>query len=165
MSSPFAISCIRKSAPLYATIPRTRLLLQILNKNSLKISNQARNDTGSDVVIVKSPPEILTASPVHEPSEPPEVVETPGLPIFDPVPPERPSDPPPLSPGPNPGPEFPVPPHPSAPVPEAPRPPTPSPPGYPEVIPPHAPDTIPPMPPEPGSPPPRHPEIPSPLII
>ncbi|KAL2469802.1 Uncharacterized protein Adt_37938 [Abeliophyllum distichum] len=162
MSSPFAISRIRKCTALYATIPRTRFLLQILNKNSLKISNQARNGTDSVVAIVKSPPEILTASAVHNLPGPPEVVETPGLLIFDPVPPDSPSDPPPLSPGPNPGPEFPVPPRPSAPVPEAPRPPTPSPPGYPEVIPPHAPDI---MPPEAGPPPPKHPENRSPLII
>ncbi|XP_022874234.1 vegetative cell wall protein gp1-like [Olea europaea var. sylvestris] len=139
MSPPFAISSTRKSIPLYASSSRALLSSQSFNKN-LK---QPCND-GS----VKSPLEMT---------------ESPFLPISDLVPQERPSDPPPLSPGSNPGPEFPIPPHPSAPVPEAPRPPSPSPPGYPEIFPPHAPDIT---PPEPGPPPPRKPKImPSPIIV
>lgn len=74
------------------------------------------------------------------------------------------ADPPPLSPGPNPGPEFPGPPIQSPPGPEGPRPPVPSPPGEPEAFPPHGPDVIPPKPPGPGLPNPIKPDIPPPFM-
>ncbi|KZV28532.1 hypothetical protein F511_31443 [Dorcoceras hygrometricum] len=123
----------------------------------------------------KSPPEINTPPPVQEPSVTPEVPRTTGVPEFEPIPSENPADPPPLSPGPNPGPEFPGPPNPSPPTPDAPRPPMPSPPGVPEVpvpsppnepevVPPHGPDVVPPMPPEPGPSGPNFPDMPPPIM-
>ncbi|PIN00773.1 hypothetical protein CDL12_26724 [Handroanthus impetiginosus] len=79
---------------------------------------------------------------------------------FNTIPPEKPADPPPLSPGPNPGPELPDPPNQSPPTPEGPLPPLPSPPGEPEAFPPGGPDVIPPERPEPGPPKPTEPDIP-----
>lgn len=108
----------------------------------------------------QSPPEITTQPPVQEPNVILEVPRMPGVPDFNPIPSENPADPLPLSPGPNPGPEFPGPPNPSPPMPDAPRPLIPSPPGEPEVIPPHGPDVVPTMPPEPGPPNPNYPDIP-----
>ncbi|KAI3713117.1 hypothetical protein L1987_71689 [Smallanthus sonchifolius] len=84
--------------------------------------------------LADNPPEIsLKTLPAHEFSVPPEVPRTHNFPDFDP---EKPTDPPPLSP--NPAPEFPGPPKPDPeiqpPGPEMPVPP--NTPGGPEVVPP-----------------------------
>lgn len=68
----------------------------------------------------------------------------------------------PSDPGPNPGPEFPLPPNPSPPTPDGPMPPLPSPPGGPDTFPPNGPDVI---PPKPGPPHPIKPDIPVPPLI
>lgn len=91
----------------------------------------------------KSPPEIPTAPPQHNPGLPPEVPQRPNIPEFDPIPPERPVDPQPITPGPIP--EFPGPPDPIPPKPD----PEWSPP-QPEVTPPHGPSIEPPKPQEPS---------------
>ncbi|XAR49045.1 hypothetical protein NMG60_11032075 [Bertholletia excelsa] len=57
----------------------------------------------------KTPPEFTAPqSPNIKSDVPPEVPRTPNVPDFDSVPPEKPADPPPVRPGPNP--EFPGPP-------------------------------------------------------
>ncbi|KAI3459437.1 hypothetical protein Pfo_016100 [Paulownia fortunei] len=103
--------------------------------------------------------DFLAPPPLHNPGVPPELPQITNVLEFDTIPPEKPSDPPPLSPGPNPGP-----PNPSPPTPEGPRPPMPSPPGEPEAFPPHGPDVIPPKPREPGPPHPIKPDIPPPFM-
>ncbi|KAK6146022.1 hypothetical protein DH2020_019891 [Rehmannia glutinosa] len=96
-----------------------------------------------------SKPGFTAPPPLHNPGMLPELPQITNVLELDTIPPEKPADPPPLSPGPNPGPEFPSPPTPSPPMPEGPKPPMPSPPGEPEAFPP---DVTPPKPPEPGLP-------------
>ncbi|KAK1438936.1 hypothetical protein QVD17_04749 [Tagetes erecta] len=91
-----------------------------------------------------------------------EVVTTPNVPDFDPVPPEKPADPPPITP--NPAPDFPGPPKPDPeiqpPGPDMPVPP--NTPGGPEVVPPTVPEWTPPNPPEVVPQHPTPPEVPLP---
>ncbi|GJT32399.1 hypothetical protein Tco_0922818 [Tanacetum coccineum] len=92
----------------------------------------------------------ITTQPGHEFSVPQELPSTPYVPDFDPIPPEKPSDPPPLSP--NPTPDFPGPAKPDPEIqppsgPDMPVPPN-MPPSGPEVVPPTVPEWMPPTPPE-----------------
>ncbi|PWA67824.1 hypothetical protein CTI12_AA315570 [Artemisia annua] len=99
------------------------------------------------IKLAKNPPQVhLTTQPEHEFSVPQELPSTPNVPDFDP---DKPSDPPPLSP--NPTPEFPGPAKPDPeiqpPGPDMPVPPN-MPPSGPEVVPPTVPEWMPPTPPE-----------------
>lgn len=112
-------------------------------------------DQSPEISPGKTPTEFPPA-PNYEPTTvPPEVRSAVPPPSFDPigpVPQEVPNDPPPGSPGPNPGPEFPGPPLPSPPMPDIPMP-------KPEVPPPGGPDIVPPRPPEIDPPPTGPPDI------
>ncbi|KAI3523915.1 hypothetical protein L1887_02427 [Cichorium endivia] len=126
--------------------------------SALKLANNPR------LISLITPPEFPSRpSPEHEFSVPQEVPRTPNIPDFDPIPPEKPADPPPLQP--NPTPEFPGPPNPDPdiqpPGPEIPVPPMT--PGGPEVVPPTTPEWMPPKPPDVGPRHPTDPDIPLPV--
>ncbi|KAL8485093.1 hypothetical protein ACS0TY_027405 [Phlomoides rotata] len=128
---------------IFPTIPKPNFAIPQFGKqpqsfSAFPVAGQAHDPT---YVPGKSPPEIPTAPPWHNPGLPPEVPQRPNIPEFDPIPPEKPIDPPPTAPGPSP--EFPGPPDPIPPKPEpewAPK--------EPEAVPPSGPDIEPPRPPE-----------------
>ncbi|CAK9147547.1 unnamed protein product [Ilex paraguariensis] len=193
--SAVSLNLIKKTtpfSPLISTIAKPSSVSQSSNAISLKeinpihgcpasislISGQMRHHQ-SDVPL-RTPPEFPSEPPEHNPAVPPEVLWTPNVPDYDPIPPEKPADTPPLSPGPTPDflgspmpstppPDIPLPPMPSRPPPDIPQPPMPSwpgpdiPQGPPDVFPPRAPDFIPPKPPDVGPPDPQSPEIPPPV--
>ncbi|GER43569.1 actin cytoskeleton-regulatory complex protein PAN1 [Striga asiatica] len=99
--------------------------------------------------------DISSPPPEYEPGVPTEMPPRPNIPEIGPIPLAMPADPPPLSPGPNSGSEFPSPPDLIPPEPEAPRPHVPSPP---EIVPP---DVTSPKSPEPGPP---YPDEPPPIM-
>ncbi|KAH6769967.1 hypothetical protein C2S52_014770 [Perilla frutescens var. hirtella] len=137
MSTIFASissNLFKKSIPLYAstTIPKQKKAIvqygpQTCSLASFRVSGRANDPT---YVPGKSPPEVPTAPPSHNPGIPPELPRRHNVPEFDPIPPEKPEPVPPGEPEviPPHGPEI------TPPKPPEPGPPHPTPPDIPPPI-------------------------------